>query len=142
VNDYVVYRDAGRPFDYKKFILAISRALREKGVEKLHSLHTANKPGGLQQMKWPNRPLTDLEEGTQHQRVKIKRGRCRICLREDTRGARENRGALIAISSNVDRFSVTTRMSVTGCDVCRVPLCDNKYCWNQYHWWGGLQVGR
>jgi hypothetical protein len=48
----------------------------------------------------------------------------------------------IAISSNVDRFSVTTRMSVTGCDVCRVPLCNNKYCWNQYHWWGGLQVVR
>src|SRR5271169_2040697 len=50
------------------------------------------------------------------------------------------RGMLLyTLSGNADRSSTTLKMSVTGCDVCRVPLCSNEHCWDRWHSEGGLQ---
>jgi hypothetical protein len=65
-----------------------------------------------------------------------------MCLQEGTRDIKGNRGALVTISGNVDKSSITTRMSVIGCDICRVPLCSNEYCWDRWHREGGLQKRR
>jgi hypothetical protein len=87
MNGYVVYKDAGRPLDHRKFLLAISKELREKGFRELYFAHFAGLSKSLQRMKWPaDPPLKRLTEGIKHRRVVIKTGKCRVYLREDTRG--------------------------------------------------------
>jgi hypothetical protein len=72
-----------------------------------------------------------------HTRIKIKYGRCRVYLHEGTLGGHSNGRALQLISGNTRRLDLGIKRSSTGCDVCRVPLCNNEYCWNSYH---GLEV--
>jgi hypothetical protein len=59
-----------------------------------------------------------------------------VCLREGTHGVRANRGALMPIDHNAKRPAGNVKRSkriTTGCGVCRVPLCNNEYCWNRWH---------
>jgi hypothetical protein len=51
VNAYVVYREAGRLLDHRKFLLALSKELREKGFKELHFVHSAGLSEGLQRIK-------------------------------------------------------------------------------------------
>jgi hypothetical protein len=49
---------------------------------------------------------------------------------------RANRGALMPIDHNAKRPAGNVKRSkriTTGCGVCRVPLCNNEYCWNRWH---------
>ena len=139
INVYVIYRVMlGKHLTYRKCQLAINKELREKSYRELLAIHVTGNLGGLRQMKWPKEVPEGCEEDS-YRRIAVKRGRYKVCLQEGTRGTRNNRGALVTISGNVDRFSITTRMSVTGCDVCKVPLCSNEYCWDRWHREGGLQ---
>jgi hypothetical protein len=47
VNAYVVYREAGRFLDYRKFLLALSKELREEGFRELYFVHSVGLSGGL-----------------------------------------------------------------------------------------------
>jgi hypothetical protein len=87
VNDYVVYKDAGRPLDHRKFLLTINKELREKGFKKLYFAYFAGLSEGLQRMKWSASPPSKrLTESTEYRRVAIKTGKCRVYLREGIRG--------------------------------------------------------
>jgi hypothetical protein len=89
-------------------------------------------------MKWPKEASKGYEEDS-YRRIAIKKGKYKVCLQEGTRDIKGNRGALVAISSNVNKSSIITRISVTGCDIYRVPLYSNEYCWDRWHRERGLQ---
>ena len=115
VNGYVVHRAMiERPLDHRRFLLAVSKELREEGFRELHYLHFTGL-GGLQRMSWPKGPPQGILQTTEHTRVKLAKAYCRVCLREGTRGVQGSRGALLPIDSNA------------------------KYCWNRWHGEGGLQ---
>jgi hypothetical protein len=139
INGYIVYKDAERPFDYGEFLLTISKKLREKGFKELHFVYFAGLPKGFQRMKWSQAPLKSLKKGTVHSRVKTTKAYYRVCLREGTRGMPANREVLMPIDHNARRPLSNVKRTTTGCDICRVPLCNNEYCWNRWHGWGGLQ---
>jgi hypothetical protein len=86
VNAYVVYREAGRFLDYRKFLLALNKELREEGSRELHFVHSAGLLEGLQRMKWPKGLPPDLKESTVYQRIELAKAYCRVCLRERTHG--------------------------------------------------------
>jgi hypothetical protein len=139
INVYVIYKAIlGRPLTYRKCQLVINKELREEGYRELLTIYITGGLGGLRQIKWPKKTSKGCEKDS-YRRIVVKKGRCKVYLQEGTRDIRGNRGALVAISDNVDKFSITTRMSVTGCDVCRVSLCSNEYCWDRWHREGGLQ---
>jgi hypothetical protein len=128
VNVYVIHKAISeRPLTHRKCQLAINREMREKGYRELLTIHITGGLKSLRQMKWPKKTPKGCEEDS-HRRIAVKRDKYKVCLQKSTRGTRGNRGALVTISGNVDKSSITTRISVTGCDVCRVPLCSNEYC--------------
>jgi hypothetical protein len=130
-NGYVVHRAIiKRPLDHRKFLLAVSKELREEGFKKSHYLHFTGLEG-LQRMNWPKESPQGILRTTEYTRVKVARAYYRACLREGTKGVRDNRDALLPIDSNARRPSGNVKRSVTGCHVCRVPLCNNEYCWNR-----------
>jgi hypothetical protein len=117
----------GRPFDHRRFLLIVSKELREKGFKKLHYLYFISLKG-FQRMSWPKRSSQSILQITEHTRIKITRAYYRVCLREGIKGIRGNRDAFLLINFNARRPSGNVKRSIIDCHVCRVPLCNNEYC--------------
>ena len=148
-NAWVASRAYPNAIPHYTFQLRISQELRREGLRELQFTHLLCPSLALKRVKWPSHSLEVLPEDTKytHTRVKLARyGPCAVCKREGfggVKGQRNVRMPLGELDINLRRPAKRTRLSHWGCDVCRVPLCNNEQCWNSYHSsFGGGVSGR
>jgi len=121
------------------FQLRISQELRREGLRELQFAHLLSPSLAIKRLKWSSHSLEVLPEDIKytHTRVKLARyGPCVVCKREGfggVKGQRNIRVPLGELDINLRRPAKRTRLSHWGCDVCRVPLCNNEQCWSSYH---------